>query len=193
MDDEHDIGGFVSLKGSFLIAMPDLADPNFARTVTLICEHTAAGALGLIINKPHPLVITEQIFKEFNMAVNEKTGKAPIYMGGPVQTEEIYILHGPPFDWRGTLSVTRTLAITNTVDLLEALAVGTGPHKMRMMLGCAGWGPGQLEQEIMDNSWLTCDASDKIIFNVDSENCWEESVRSMGIDPFLLSSGAGNA
>lgn len=193
MEDDLEKTGFISFKGLFLIAMPELADPNFSKTVTLICEHTADGALGLIINRPHPLVVIEQIFKEFNMAVNEKTGKAPIYMGGPVQTEEIYILHGPPFDWRGTLSITPSLAMTNTVDLLEALAVGTGPSKARMMMGCAGWGPGQLEQEIKENSWLTQESSERIIFNVAAEDCWEETVRSLGIDPVLLNSGSGNA
>lgn len=193
MEDDLEKTGFISFKGLFLIAMPELADPNFSKTVTLICEHTADGALGLIINRPHPLVVIEQIFKEFNMAVNEKIGKAPIYMGGPVQTEEIYILHGPPFDWRGTLPITQTLAMTNTVDLLEALAVGTGPSKARMMMGCAGWGPGQLEREIKENSWLTQDVSEKIIFNVAAEDCWEEAVRSLGIDPVLLNSDSGNA
>lgn len=193
MADDMESGGFLSLKGQFLIAMPDLGDPNFSKTVTLICEHTADGALGLIINRPHPFVIVEQIFKEFNMAVNEKTGKSPIYMGGPVQMEEVYVLHGPPFGWRGTLQITRTLAISNTVDILEAMAVGTGPSRARMMLGCAGWGPGQLEQEIKDNSWLTQDASETIIFNVEADDCWEEAVKSLGIDPLLLSSGAGNA
>ena len=193
MEDDLEKTGFMSFKGQFIIAMPELADPNFSKTVTLICEHTADGALGLIINRPHPVVVIEQIFKEFNMAVNEKTGKTPIYMGGPVQTEEIYILHGPPFGWRGTLPITPTLAMTNTVDLLEALAVGTGPHKARMMIGCAGWGPGQLERELTDNSWLTLEASEKIIFNVDAEDCWDETLRSMGIDPLLLNSGSGNA
>lgn len=193
MADELEKTGFTSLKGSFLIAMPELADPNFAKTVTLICEHTPEGALGLIINRPHPFVVVEQIFKEFNMAVNEKIGKMPIYVGGPVQTEEIFILHGPPFSWRGTLKVTRTLAMSNTVDLLEALAVGTGPKKALMMIGCAGWGPGQLEQEILDNSWLTQEASDRIIFNVNALDCWEEAVKSLGIDPLLLASSAGSA
>ncbi len=185
--------GFVSFKGQFLIAMPELADPNFSRTVTLICEHTPEGAFGLVINRPHALVVLEQVFKEFNMGVNQKIAKSPIYIGGPVQIEEVYILHGPPFEWRGTLQVTPSLAITNTMDLLEALAVGTGPLRARMMLGCAGWGPGQLEQEIKENSWLTQDASDHIVFNVNTEDCWEEALKSLGIDPLLLASDSGNA
>lgn len=193
MGDNFESKGFESLKGQFLIAMPDLADPNFAKTVTLICEHNTDGALGLIINRPHPLIITEQIFKEFKMGVHEGVGQDPIYMGGPVQMGEIYILHGPPFDWRGTLKVTRTLALSNTIDLLEAMAVNVGPSRTRMMLGCAGWGPGQLEQEIMENTWLTQDASDHIVFNIRPEDCWEEAVKSLGIDPVLLTSGSGNA
>jgi putative transcriptional regulator len=193
MGDNLDTAGFSSLKGQFLIAMPELSDPNFAGTVTLICEHNADGALGLIINRPHPLIVTEQIFKEFKMGVHEGVGQDPIYMGGPVQTGEIYILHGPPFDWRGTLQITRTLALSNTIDLLEAMAVKVGPTRTRMMLGCAGWGPGQLEQELMDNAWLTRDALDQIVFDTPALECWEGAVRSMGIDPMLLSAGAGNA
>lgn len=193
MDDNFGAKQFESLKGHFLIAMPDLGDPNFSKTVTLICEHNSNGALGLIINKPHPLIVTEQIFNEFKMAVHEGTGKDPIYMGGPVQLDEIYILHGPPFDWRGTLQVTRTLGLSNTIDLLEAMAVNVGPSKTRMMLGCAGWGPGQLERELMENAWLTQVASDELIFDTKADDCWEEAVRSLGIDPLLLSSGAGSA
>ena len=192
-DDIKEDSGFVSLKGQFLIAMPELSDPNFAKTVTCICEHSPEGALGLIINKPHPLIITEQIFKEFQMSVYEKIGKDPIYMGGPVQMDEIYILHGPPFTWRGTLQITETLAMSNTIDLLEALASGTGPYHALMILGCAGWGPGQLERELRENAWLTHTVTDSIIFNTKAEDCWDEAVKSLGIDPLLLMSDAGNA
>lgn len=193
MEDNFSEKLFESLKGQVLIAMPDLGDPNFSKTVTLICEHNQNGALGLIINRPHPMIITEQIFNEFKMAVHEGTGKDSIYMGGPVQLDEIYILHGPPFDWRGTMQITRTLALSNTIDLLEAMAVNVGPSKTKMMLGCAGWGPGQLEQELMQNAWLTQIASDELVFATSHEECWEKAVRSLGIDPLLLSSGSGSA
>lgn len=193
MEDNRDDSGFVSLKGQFLIAMPEMADPNFTKTVTCVCEHSAQGALGLIINRPHPLITTEQIFKEFNMSVHEKIGNNPIYLGGPVQMDEIYILHGPPFGWRGTLRITETLAMSNTIDLLEALASGTGPYHALMILGCAGWGPGQLERELMENTWLNQTVSDSIIFNTKAEECWDAALKSLGIDPLLLMSGAGNA
>ncbi|MBU1169444.1 MAG: YqgE/AlgH family protein [Proteobacteria bacterium] len=193
MEDNFENKEFESLKGHFLIAMPDLGDPNFSKTVTLICEHNDDGALGLIINRPHPLIITEQIFREFKMGVGEGGGKEPIYMGGPVQMDEVYILHGPPFDWRGTLQITRTLALSNTIDLLEAMALNMGPKRTRMMLGCAGWGPGQLEKEIRQNAWLTQSVSDGIIFNTRAEDCWDEAVRSLGVDPLLLTSRAGHA
>ena len=193
MDDNQELSRFISLKGQFLIAMPELGDPNFSKTVTLICEHNADGALGFIINRPHPFVVTEQIFKEFKMAVHETVGSAPIYIGGPVQTEEIYILHGPPFDWRGTFQITAGLALSNTIDILEAMASGTGPSKVMMIMGCAGWGPGQLERELKENAWLTQVVSEDIIFNTEAEDCWEETVRSLGFDPILLCSGSGNA
>lgn len=193
MDVNMEDGSFTSLKGNFLIAMPELADPNFSHTVTCICEHTPEGALGLIINRPHPLVKTLQIYKEFKMDVQEGVGADPIHVGGPVQMDEIFILHGPPFDWKGTLKITSGLALSNTIDVLEAMASAKGPEAAIMVLGCAGWGPGQLEMEIKQNAWLTHPVSEEIIFETPVDDRWEEALKKLGIDPLLLASTAGNA
>lgn len=184
---------FISMKGHFLIAMPELSDPNFSKTVTCVCEHTQAGALGLIINRTHPVVKSEQIFNEFKMDTAEGVGTDPVHTGGPVQLDEIFILHGEPFDWKGTLQITPELALSNTIDVLEAMAAGKGPEPAIMMLGCAGWGPGQLEMEIQQNAWLTLQVSIPVIFETPVENRWDESLKLLGVDPLLLTSTAGHA
>ncbi len=183
---------FTPLKGQFLIAMPGLDDPFFGKSVICICEHSPEGALGLVINYPHSLISVKQIFDEFKMDY-DRSGAPSLYIGGPVQLEEIFVLHSGPFDWQGTLPVTPEVALTNTVDILEAISTQKGPDKYLMMLGCAGWGPGQLEAELLDNAWLTTPLVAPVIFDVEPENQWEEAVKSAGIDPFLLTSTAGHA
>ena len=184
---------FTSLKGHFLIAMPGLSDPFFSKSVICICEHTPEGALGLVVNHPHSLVKVKQIFEEFKMAIDSGGEKAPLHIGGPVQLEEIYVLHSQPFGWQGTLVVTPEIALTNTLDVLDAVSNGSGPEKYLMTLGCSGWGAGQLETELMENAWLTTPADETVIFDVSADNKWEEAVKSAGIDPLLLTSTAGRA
>lgn len=183
---------FMSLKGHFLIAMPDLADPFFGRAVICVCEHTKEGALGVVINQRHPLIETNQILDEFNLKT-ENTINTTLCIGGPVQLDELFVLHGMPFDWQGTLAVTSEVYLTNTFDILEGIANGEGPDKYLLMLGCSAWGPGQLETELMGNTWLTTPLSTNVIFNVPVGNKWNEAVKSSGIDPALLSSTAGHA
>ena len=184
--------GFTSLKGHFLIAMPGLADPFFGKSVICICEHSEEGALGLVVNHPHSLIRVKQIFDEFKMNFDSPEN-ASLFIGGPVQLEEIFVLHNAPFDWQGTLQVTSGVALTNTVDILEALSSGNGPDEYIMTLGCAGWGPGQLESELLENAWLTTPVVEAVIFNVEPEKKWEAAVKSAGIDPYLLTSTAGHA
>ncbi len=181
-----------SLKGQFLIAMPGLSDPFFGKSVICICEHTEEGALGLVINHPHSLIKIKQIFDEFKMDYKKQCDSS-LFVGGPVQLEEIFVLHGSPFEWQGTLPVTPEVALTNTVDILEALSTGKGPEKYIMTIGCAGWGPGQLEAELLENSWLTTPVVGSVVFDVQPGNQWEEAVKSAGIDPCLLTSTAGHA
>ena len=182
-----------NFKGQFLMAMPGLSDPNFFQTVTCICEHNADGAVGIIINRVHPSLSGKDIFKELKIEYKEKTELIPIHIGGPVHTGEIFVLHGTPFNWASCFMITPWLAMSNTKDIIKSLAAGKGPESFIIALGCAGWGPNQLESEIMQNAWLTFPAFKEIIFNVSVETRWAKAVERMGIDPNLLSDKAGNA
>lgn len=182
-----------ALKAQFLIAMPGLADPNFHQTVTYMCEHTDEGAVGIVLNRAHSNLSAEHIFKELELEPVFDAQSIPVYSGGPVNTNQIFVLHGPPFDWEGCFPVSPSIALSNTVDLLRALAEGKGPPSYLLCIGCAGWGPGQLEFEIKENVWLTSSVWDDIIFKVPVELRWQTAVERMGIDPTLLSDAAGHA
>ncbi len=191
MSQENEYGS--SLKGHFLIAMPSLADPNFNQTVTFIAEHSAEGAMGLVINRVHSELTMDILFAELEMECVPEVGALPLYLGGPVHTGQIFVLHGPPFDWEACIRVTPSLAISNSKDLVKTTAQGKGPEAFLLTLGCAGWGPGQLEAEIMANSWLTCPATETVIFETPVERRWEAAAKFMGIDPARLADIAGHA
>ena len=161
-----------SLKGQYIIAMPKLSDPNFSESVTCICEHVPAGAMGIIINKIHPTLTGKFIFKELKIDYIQMTESLPIHIGGPVHMNEILILHNDPDRWEGSLQITSTLAMNNTRKILEAIALGKGPELSMIFLGCAGWGQGQLESEIMQNAWLTGALTDDIIFKIPLDERW---------------------
>lgn len=182
-----------SLKGQFLLAMPGLADPNFYQTVTCICEHNQQGAMGLIINRVHDDLNAKDIFEELGIAFDPVAASIPIYHGGPVHMGEIFVLHGPPFQWEATMMITRNLALSNTSDILEALARGRDPQSFLIALGCAGWGPGQLETEIKQNAWLTFPIYEENIFELPVEMRWTEALKKIGVDPTWLSDTAGHA
>jgi putative transcriptional regulator len=182
-----------SLKGHFLLAMPSLVDPNFHQTVTCICEHNESGAMGIIINRVHHFLTAKHIFEELTIEHTPAVQSAPIHIGGPVHVGEIFILHGPPLNWEASLMITPGLAMSNTRDILEAVAMGRGPQAFVITLGCAGWGPGQLESEIKENSWLNHPIFEENIFDMPIEARWREAVKKMGIDPTLLSNMAGHA
>ena len=182
-----------SLKGQFLIAMPGLADPNFYQTVTFICEHTPEGALGIVINRIHSSLSGKDIFKELELESGIEAESIPIHIGGPVNTGQIFLLHGSPFDWEGCFKVSPSIAMSNTLDILSALSKGDGPKSFIISLGCAGWGPGQLEFEIKQNAWLNGPVFDEIIFDIPVEARWQAAVEKLGIDPALLSDTAGRA
>ena len=181
------------LKGQFLMAMPGLADPNFSQTVTCISEHTPDGAVGIVVNRIHALISGEDIFNELKIEHTPEAASIPIHIGGPVHIGEIFVLHGPPFDWRGCLKITPSLAMSNTLDILKAIAMGSGPESFMISIGCAGWGPGQLEAEIRENVWLTGPIFEDIIFKNPVSSRWEDAVRKIGITPELLTDQAGHA
>ena len=182
-----------SLKGQFLMAMPGLLDPNFHQTVICLSEHTLDGAVGRVVNRAHPTLKADIIFSELEMDHQKKVGESPIYLGGPVHASEVFILHGRPFDAEVSLEITPHLAMSTTREVLEHIAHGRGPDAFLISLGCAGWGPGQLEAEIRQNAWLTCDIDETIMFDAPVEERWERAMRILGIDPSLLIDAAGHA
>ena len=182
-----------TLKGQFLLSMPSLIDPNFHQTVTCMCEHNSEGAMGLVVNRVHDVLTAKDIFDELKIEYTTGMDSVPIYIGGPVHITELFVLHGPPFDWKACLRITPNLAMSNTRDIIESIALGKGPESYIITIGCAGWGPGQLEAEIKDNAWLTYPIFEENIFKMPVEARWEEAVKKMGINPTLLSDTAGHA
>lgn len=165
-----------SIKGQFLLAIPGLPDPNFAQTVTCMCEHNESGALGFIINRIHPLLTAPELFDDLNIKYDSSVENQEIYLGGPVQPSGVFVLHGPPFDWNETLKVSDWMALSNSRDILEAIAAKQGPESFMILLGCAGWGPMQLDHELSDSAWLTCPISRDIIFSTATELRYDKAM-----------------
>jgi putative transcriptional regulator len=184
---------FTSLKGHFLLAMPSLADPNFRRSVTCISEHTPDGAVGIVVSQVYPNINAKMIFAELGIEFLKTADLISIHRGGPVHADELFILHGRPFDWDGHLMITEDLALGNSRSILEAIAMDRGPEAFLIALGCAGWGPGQLEWEMMQNAWLTLPCAQDIIFHLPVEERWQSAMQRLGIDPDLIVETAGNA
>lgn len=187
------MGFTTSLTNHFLIAMPGLQDPNFARTVTYVCEHTDQGAMGIVINRPTEVTLGE-LLSQLDIPTRLPTVRdTPVYQGGPVQTDRGFVLHtaGPSFD--STLNINSRISVTTSRDVLEAIASGEGPEQTLIALGYAGWGGGQLEQEMSANAWLSGPADDHIIFRLDAESRWLAAAKLLGVDMNLLSGEAGHA
>jgi putative transcriptional regulator len=182
-----------SLKNQFLIAMPGLEDPNFSRTVTYICEHGTHGAMGIVVNRPSDLRLTDVLEHMEIASANAAAGDQIVYLGGPVETERGFVLHDRSREWDSTMAITEAISITTSRDILEAMAQGEGPERSLIALGYAGWGAGQLEDEMQHNAWLSGPADPEIIFNLPVERRWEAAARLLGVDMALLSTDAGHA
>ena len=165
-----------SLKGKFLLAIPGLPDPNFAQTVTCMCEHNESGALGFIINKVHPLLTGRELFEDLKITCNNSVDKLEIYLGGPVQQSGVFVLHGPPFNWNESLKIADWLALSNSRDILEAIAQQKGPESFMIILGCAGWAPLQLDNEMYDAAWLSCPVTEEILFSTETQFKYEKAM-----------------
>ncbi|SLM32971.1 conserved hypothetical protein [Desulfamplus magnetovallimortis] len=168
------------LKGHFLIAIPGLPDPNFAQTVICMCEHNELGALGFIINKIHPLLTSRELFDDLKIEYTGNIDSIRIHLGGPVQSSGVFVLHGAPFHWQGCLQVTPKLGLSNTRDIIEAIGQGHGPEEFLIVLGCAGWGPLQVEHEIEDNAWLVSPVVENIVYHTPPDMMWEQSMMLIG-------------
>jgi putative transcriptional regulator len=182
-----------SLNGQFLIASPGMMDPHFSRTVTLVCEHSEEGAMGIVINRLAPITMGE-IFEDIKLADKRGPGATDlVYQGGPVQPDRGFILHTGPAEWDSSLELGDGLYLTTSRDILQAIARDEGPREYRVALGYSGWGSGQLEHEISENAWLSCPIDKEIIFSTNTDQQWFDAGRLLGIDITQLSSEAGHA
>lgn len=183
----------VNLTHHFLIAMPNMADPNFSKTLTYICEHNERGALGLVVNRPLDMNLS-RLLEQVSIPVKaEQCSAIPIHFGGPVQTDRGFVLHEPVGQWQSTLSISSEIGLTTSKDILQAVARGQGPRQMLVTLGYAGWAPGQLEHELAQNAWLTVAARDDVIFDLPAEQRLTAAMEMLGVNYASLSENAGHA
>jgi putative transcriptional regulator len=183
----------LDLTNQFLIAMPALEDPNFARTVTYVCAHNEDGAMGIVINRPLPLDLGEVLAQMQLEPASPGIAAQGVFQGGPVHRERGFILHRPAVDYGSTIRVSDEIAVSTSREILAAMARGEGPAETLIALGYAGWGAGQLEQEIQQNAWLNGPACADILFHAAAEQRWERAAARLGIDLGLLSSDVGHA
>lgn len=182
-----------SLSHSLLVAMPSLVDDFFSKSVVYICAHSDAGAAGLVINQKLPDVEFKDLLTELKIPESKILFDQPVYCGGPVETGQGFVLHSDDFVQQETMRLQKNLCLTGTVDILEAVAGGYGPKKSLFAVGYAGWAPGQLEEEIQQNTWLTLPADPTILFDTDATHRWEAALKRLGATPWALSSEAGHA
>jgi len=190
--DHEKISG--DLVGKLLVAMPGMGDPRFERSVIYICEDDGEATMGLMVNKPLPQLDLARLLEQLDISSVPGTAEMLVHFGGPVETARGFVLH--PDDYRaraGTVAVGGSFAMTATRDVLEDLAAGKGPRRAILTLGYAGWGPGQLAGEILDNGWLTCPADPEVVFAPGNGGKWAGALALLGIDPQSLSAAAGRA
>ncbi len=184
----------MNLAGKLLIAMPGMGDPRFEHSVVFMCAHSPDGAMGLIVNKPAPDLSFGQLLDQLGITQSDRSRDIRIHLGGPVEHVRGFVLHSGDYAGQGTtMHVDDRFGMTATLDILQALAEGAGPARSILALGYAGWGPGQLEAEILSNGWLTCEASDDLVFTAPDARKWEGALRSLGVNPLTLSAAAGRA
>lgn len=181
------------LAGQLLIAMPGMADPRFQRTVIYLCAHNEDGAMGLVVNKLFGNITFSDLLEQLDMEAPAVGADTPVHYGGPVESGRGFVLHSTDYVREGTLVVDEEVALSATIDILRALSNGAGPERSILLLGYAGWGPGQLDAEIHANGWLTAPCQDSLLFDTDLSAKWERSIATLGVDPRMLSGEAGHA
>lgn len=183
----------------YLVAMPSLTDPNFGGSVIYVAEHTPKGAMGLVVNRPSDMSLGDlldrvEVSGSKSTTGYEALGQELVYLGGPVNTDRGFVLHEPVGKWSSTLVLSDTLGLTSSRDILEACAQGNGPERLFVSLGYAGWGEGQLDQELAANSWLTVPATDlSLVFDVPAEQRFAYAFSLLGVDPIHFMGAAGHA
>ena len=181
------------LINQLLIAMPSMEDPNFKSTVTLICEQNDDGALGIIINRPLTLRLSG-LFDQLSVeSADSAAANNPVMAGGPVGTERGFVLHGKDHRFENTLAVSEDIQLTLSRDVIDAMAMGDGPEKSLVAIGYAGWESGQLEEEMLSNTWLNVTATSELVFDTPFDQRWNSAARLLGIDMASISPDAGHA
>ncbi|HEY5719420.1 MAG TPA: YqgE/AlgH family protein [Gammaproteobacteria bacterium] len=181
------------LTNQFLIAMPSLDDPNFTRSVTYVCEHNADGAMGIVINRPLEIFLDEVLLQMEIEITDRAASRSRVLLGGPVQQDRGFVLHRLTSHWEATHAINDLVGVTTSRDILDSIAHGRGPAQCLVALGYAGWGTGQLEQEMAENAWLSTPADLGILFELPYAQRWEAAARLVGVDLKTLSLEVGHA
>jgi putative transcriptional regulator len=181
------------LTGQLLIAMPNMRDPRFARTVIYVCAHNADGAMGLVVNRLVGSVTFPDLLTQLGIDTDDAIEEIRVHFGGPVESGRGFVLHSGEYHHASTLQVAEQMALTATIDILQDMAKGRGPQRSLLALGYAGWGAGQLDAEIQSNGWLNVAADEQLVFDENLDSKWERAIAKLGVDPSLLSSDAGHA
>lgn len=186
----NDVEAF--LKHQFLVAMPSLDDENFTHTVSLLCEHSDSGAVGLVINRPMDLLLVDMM-EQMGLEHDRIDAEASVFWGGPVQPERGFVIHREPGGWESSMPLDDGLYVTTSRDVLRAIGKGDGPDEYVVVLGYAGWGAGQLESEILHNAWLNAPVDQQILFRTPPPQRWAAATKLLGVDVTQLSGEAGHA
>ncbi|NRB00907.1 MAG: YqgE/AlgH family protein [Rhodobacteraceae bacterium] len=182
------------LSGKLLIAMPGMGDPRFEHSVVFLCDHSDKGSMGLIINKTAPELEFTKLLEQLEISSELPNDTVPVHFGGPVENGRGFVLHSPEYEGQeGSLKVGQDYGLTVTLDVVRDLATGDGPERSIFALGYSGWGPGQLDDEISQNAWLTCDATPDLVFGTANAEKWNAALKALGVDALLLSAEAGRA
>ena len=182
-----------TLTGQLLIAMPAMLDPRFQRTVIYMCAHNQEGAMGLVVNRLFGSITFEDLLEQLEIDAPQSIPNMPVHYGGPVESGRGFVLHSTDYVREGTLVVNDEVALTATIDILRAISEDRGPRRTLMLLGYAGWGPGQLDQEMQANGWLNVPCDETLLFDTDLESKWERSIAKLGVSLSMLSGEAGHA
>ncbi len=181
------------LTGKMLIAMPGMADPRFARTVIYLCSHGPNGAMGLVVNRLFGDADFRMLLEQLGIKPPTGSLDVPVQFGGPVEMGRGFVLHSGEYLCEETTRISENIAVTATVDVIKDIATGKGPARATVILGYAGWGEGQLEEELKNNGWLTVDADEEILFDRALDTKWDRAMAKMGVCPAMLSNAQGNA
>jgi putative transcriptional regulator len=181
------------LAGQLLVAMPQMRDPRFTRTVIYMCAHSAAGAMGLVVNRRVGTLTFSELLTQLGIGPNRRNDEIRVHFGGPVESGRGFVLHSADYKQNNTMLVADNVALTATIDILKDLAAGGGPMRSILALGYAGWGPGQLDAEIQANGWLLAPADESLVFDDDLDQKWERAFAKVGVDFAKLSVDAGHA